>query len=178
MIFTETDLKGAFIIDLEKFEDQRGFFSRAWDTKKFHEFGLNPRIVQCNISFTKKKGTIRGLHYQVYPYEETKLVRCTQGKIFDVIIDLRPNSKTLKKWRSFELSVENHQILYVPEGFAHGFQSLVDNTEIFYQVSQFYHSDSERGIRWNDPFFNIKWPLEITEISQKDNSWNLYHDTQ
>jgi len=176
MIFNQTKLKGAFIIEIEKKEDYRGFFARAWDVKIFEENGLNPNLVQCNISLTKKKGSIRGMHYQKIPHEEAKLIRCTKGKIFDVIIDLRPESETYKKWEAFELSSENYKMLYVPEGFAHGFQSLEDNTEIFYQVSQFYSSGAEKGVRWNDPTFNIKWPLEITEISEKDKNIKDFSD--
>lgn len=168
MIFNHTTLKDAFLIDIEKREDLRGFFARAWDVKEFEQNVSNSNLVQCNISRSNKKGTIRGMHYQKNPHEEAKLIRCTKGKIYDVIIDLRPNSKSYKKWEAFELSSSNYKLLYVPEGFAHGFQSLEDNTEIFYQVSQFYSPGAEIGIRWNDPCFNISWPLEITEISDKD----------
>jgi len=168
MIFNHTTLKDAFLIDIEKREDSRGFFARAWDVKEFEQNVSNSNLVQCNISRSNKKGTIRGMHYQKNPHEEAKLIRCTKGKIYDVIIDLRPNSKSYKKWEAFELSSSNYKLLYVPEGFAHGFQSLEDNTEIFYQVSQFYSPGAEIGIRWNDPCFNISWPLEITEISDKD----------
>jgi dTDP-4-dehydrorhamnose 3,5-epimerase len=168
MIFNETTLKDAFLIDIEKREDSRGFFARAWDVKEFNQSVLNSNLVQCNISRSNKKGTIRGMHYQKSPHEEAKLIRCTKGKIYDVIIDLRPDSISYKKWEAFELGSDNYKLLYVPEGFAHGFQSLEDNTEIFYQVSQFYSPGAEIGIRWNDPFFNINWPLEISEISEKD----------
>ncbi|QUC64784.1 dTDP-4-dehydrorhamnose 3,5-epimerase [Nitrosopumilus sp. K4] len=170
MIFTKTSLPDAFVIELDKKEDTRGFFARAWDAKIFEEHGLNPKISQCNISHTKQKGTIRGMHLQKKPFEEAKLIRCTQGKIFDVIIDLRKDSPTYKQWESFELSSTNFKMLYVPEGFAHGFQSLENHTEIFYQVSQFYSPGSEIGVRWNDPTFNISWPLEVSEISEKDRS--------
>lgn len=168
MIFNHTTLKDAFLIDIEKREDSRGFFARAWDVKEFEQNVPNSNLVQCNISSSKKKGTIRGMHYQKYPHEEAKLIRCTKGKICDVIIDLRPNSESYKNWEAFELSSKNYKLLYVPEGFAHGFQSLEDNTEIFYQVSQFYSPNAETGIRWNDPSFNIIWPLDVTEISDKD----------
>lgn len=170
MIFNKTNLKDAFIIDLDKREDHRGFFARSWDVNVFKENGLNPKIVQCNISHTKRKGTIRGMHYQKSPYEEAKLIRCTKGKICDTIIDLRKSSETYKKWESFELSSSNFKMLYVPEGFAHGFQSLEDDSEILYQVSQFYSPESEKGVRWNDPCFKINWPIEVTEISEKDDS--------
>jgi len=176
MIFKKTNLEDACVIELEKIEDERGFFARVWDSKKFLENDLNPKIVQCNISRSKLKGTIRGLHYQKNPFEENKLIRCTKGKIFDVLLDLRPTSKTFKKYEGFELSEDNHKMVYVPEGFAHGFQTLENNTEVFYQVSQFYSPNSENGIRWNDPAFKIKWPLDVTEISQKDQNWKLFKE--
>jgi dTDP-4-dehydrorhamnose 3,5-epimerase len=175
MKFTETKLKGSFIIEPTKLNDDRGFFTRVWDKKIFHEMGLNSKLEQCNVSLSKKKGTIRGMHYQIEPYQETKLVRCTRGKIYDVIIDLRPNSKTFKEWIGVELTFLNHKILYVPKGFAHGFQSLEDNTEIFYQVSQSYTPNAEKGINWKDDAFNISWPLEPTVISQKDSSWPKFN---
>ncbi len=171
MIFTETKLKGAFTIKLEKHEDERGFFARTWDQKKFEECGLNSKIVQCNISFNKKKGTLRGMHYQISPYEEAKLVHCTKGKIFDVIIDLRSKSETFKEWIGIELCSESHMMFYVPEGFAHGFQTLEDNTEVFYQMSEFYIPEYARGVRWDDPSFQIKWPLKSTIISRNDLSY-------
>ena len=168
MIFTETKLKGLFIIDLEKFEDDRGFFARSWDQHEFRQHALNPKLVQCNVSFNRKKGTLRGMHYQSKPYEEDKLVRCTKGKIYDVIIDLRPTSKTYLQWLGIELSENNHKSLFIPEGFAHGFQTLDDNTEIFYQMSQYYNPKYSKGIMWNDKYFNIKWPIENPIISEKD----------
>lgn len=171
MKFIETKLQGSFIIEPEKLTDNRGFFTRVWDYKIFDAMGLNPKLAQCNVSLSNKKGTIRGMHYQVNPYEEVKLVRCTQGSIFDVIIDLRSNSKTYKEWVGYNLSSQNHKMLYVPEGFAHGFQTLEDNSEIFYQVSQFYTPNAENGIRWDDALFNISWPLKPTVISVKDSSW-------
>lgn len=174
MKFQETKLIGAYIIEPEKFSDERGFFARVWDQKIFDEIGLTSNISQCNISLTKKKGSIRGMHYQINPYEESKLVRCTQGGIFDVIIDLRTDSKTYLQWEGFELSSDNHKMLFVPEGFGHGFQTLVDNVEIFYQVSEFYTPNAEQGIRWNDEKFNISWPLIPTVISKKDSSWLNY----
>jgi len=171
MKFKKTKLEGTYVIELEKQEDERGFFARVWDKKQFQNMGLSYEIQQCSISFNKKKGTMRGMHYQEPPYEEVKLVRCTKGKIFDVIIDLRKNSTTFKKWISVELSAENHKIIYVPEGFAHGFQTLEDNTEVFYQMSQFYNPDSARGVKWDDKAFNIKWPLKPTLLSEKDQSY-------
>jgi len=171
LIFTETELTGSYIIEIEKLEDERGFFARTWDQNLFKKNGLIPDLVQCNISFNKTKGAIRGMHYQIHPYEEAKLIRCTKGKIFDVIIDLRKDSKTFKKWVGLDLSEQNYKMLYVPERFAHGFQTLEDNTEVFYQMSQFYNPDSAQGVRWDDKAFNIKWPLKPTLISEKDQSY-------
>jgi dTDP-4-dehydrorhamnose 3,5-epimerase len=171
MKFIETKLRGAFIITLDRLEDERGFFARAFCRHEFEEHGLNPALLQCNISFNKIKGTLRGMHYQTNPHAEAKLVRCTAGAICDVIIDLRPESPTFKQWFLIQLSEKNHQMLYVPEGFAHGYQTLVQQTEVYYQVSAFYHPASERGIRWNDPAFTIEWPLPITAVSKKDASY-------
>ena len=174
MIFTETTVNDAYIVELDKREDHRGFFARTWDKNEFEEHNLNSNLVQCNVSFSKKRGTLRGMHYQKKPFEESKLIRCTKGKIFDVIIDLRTHSSTFKKWFGVELTQENYKMLYVPEGFAHGFQSLEDNSEIIYQVSEFYTPNSELGIHWNDPAFNITWPIEEKTITEKDNSWKLF----
>lgn len=168
MIFRETKLTGAFIIEPEKLEDQRGFFARAWCEKEFAAYGLNTKLVQCNISFNCKKGTLRGMHYQMAPYEEVKLVRCTQGAIYDVIVDLRPHSPTYRQWVSVELTRENRLMLYIPGEFAHGFQTLLDNTEVFYQMSEFYHPESARGIGWNDPLLGIEWPILKPIMSEKD----------
>jgi dTDP-4-dehydrorhamnose 3,5-epimerase len=171
MIFTETKLKGAFIIEPERQEDERGFFARTFCQEEFKAHGLNPNLVQCSISFNKKKGTVRGMHCQVAPYQETKLVRCTQGAIYDVIIDLRSDSLTFKKWLAADLTAENRRMFYIPKGFAHGFQTLKDNTEVHYQMSEFYHPESFKGIRWDDSTFNVKWPLSSTVISEKDLSY-------
>lgn len=169
MIFTETKLRGAYLLDLDKHEDERGFFARAWCVDEFKKHGLNQHLVQCNISFNKRRGTLRGMHYQGEPYEEAKLVRCTRGALYDVIIDLRRDSPTFKEWFSVELTAQNHRALYVPEGLAHGFQTLVDNTEVFYQMSEFFHPECARGIRWDDPAFGIRWPLpDSLIISEKD----------
>lgn len=168
MIFTETKLRGSFVIEPEKIIDKRGFFARIWDKEIFEKHGLNPRILQSNISFNKKKGTIRGMHYQTTPYEEAKLVRCTKGKAFEVILDLRSSSKTYMQWLGIELSTKNYKMIYVPEGFALGFQTLEDNTELFYQMSEVYMPEFGRGIRWDDPVINISWPLKPTVISKKD----------
>ena len=165
-------MKGAFIIEPEKMEDERGFFARTWDQKEFGAHGLNPRLVQCNTSFNKRAGTLRGMHYQAAPHEEAKLVRCTRGAIYDVIVDLRASSPTFKQWTAVELTAYNRLMLYVPEGFAHGFQTLEDETEVFYQMSEFYHPESARGVRWNDPAFGIEWPVaEKCIISERDNSF-------
>ena len=171
MIFTETKLKGAFIIDIEPREDDRGFFARSWCEDEFKQHGLNPRLVQCNISFNKKLGTIRGLHYQAAPFAEAKVVRCTMGALYDVIVDLRPESPTYKHWVSVELTAENRRGLYIPEDFAHGFQTLMDNTEAFYQMSEFYHPECARGVRWDDPAFGISWPTAPSMISRQDNEY-------
>jgi dTDP-4-dehydrorhamnose 3,5-epimerase len=171
MKFVETELTGAFIVVPERLEDERGFFARTWCRKEFEQHGLNPNMVQCNISFNRKKGTLRGMHYQVFPFEEGKLVRCTMGAIYDVIIDLRPDSKTFIHWIAVELSAENRKMIYIPEGFAHGFQTLENDTEVFYQMSEFYAPEYARGVRWNDPKFNIKWPDDVRIISAKDKNF-------
>jgi dTDP-4-dehydrorhamnose 3,5-epimerase len=174
VIFIETELKGACVIEIEKLNDHRGFFARAWCQKEFEEHNLVSRVKQANVSYNKKKGTLRGMHYQLSPYEETKLVRCTRGSIYDVIIDLRPGSPTYTQWFGVELTAENYKMLYVPENFGHGFQTLEDDTEVTYQVSQFYTPGSERGIRWDDPAFSIVWPSAVQVISDKDKNWPDY----
>lgn len=171
MIFTETKLKGAFVVEPELLEDERGFFARSWCRREFENQGLNPNLVQCNISFNRKKGTLRGMHYQAPPNVEAKLVRCTMGAVYDVIIDLRPDSSTFKQWISVEMTSENRKMIYIPEHFAHGFITLEDNTEVFYQMSEFYAPDSARGIRWNDPAFNIQWPIEAVTLSERDRNF-------
>jgi dTDP-4-dehydrorhamnose 3,5-epimerase len=164
MIFSETKLKGSFLIEPERKEDQRGFFARTWCKEEFEDQGLNSKLVQCSVSFNNKKGTLRGMHFQVSPFEETKLVRCTKGEIFDVIIDLRPESQTFKKYFSVLLNEENRLMLYIPPGFAHGFQTMTDNAEVFYQMSQLYSPEHARGVRWDDPVFGIQWPSEEKRI--------------
>lgn len=168
MIFAQTKLSGAFIIEPEKLEDDRGFFARSWCLREFEAHGLNPRLVQCDISLSKKTGTLRGMHYQLSPFEEAKLVRCTSGSIYDAIIDLRPDSPTFKKHVGLVLTAENHKMLYVPEGFAHGFLTLEDNTEVFYQMSEYYSPEHARGVRWDDSAFGICWPLVPTTVSERD----------
>jgi len=175
MVFEETQLKGAFVIDLKKREDERGFFARTWCRKEFEDHGLNGDLVQSNLSFNTRKGTLRGLHYQVSPYAESKLVRCTKGAICDVIIDLRSSSPTFRHWFGVELTENNYRMLYVPEGFAHGYQTLQDHTEVIYHVSQCYVPNAEYGIRWDDPSFEIEWPMtEGRTISPKDQMWPNY----
>ena len=176
MIFEELRLKGVFKIKLEKLKDERGFFSRSWDKDEFKKYELNTEIVQCNISFNKNKGTLRGLHYQTLPYEEVKLVRCTRGKVYEVMLDLRKESKTYKRWESIELSQYNYDLLYVPKGFALGFQTLEDNTELFYQMSEKYVPEYSRGIHHKDPKFKIDWPLDVQIISERDLSFELFKD--
>ena len=171
MIFAETRLKGAFVIDPERLEDERGFFARTWCQREFRAHGLEVNLVQCSLSYNKEKGTLRGMHYQAPPYEEVRLVRCTRGAIYDVIIDLRPDSHTFKQWTGVELTAGNYHSLYVPQGFAHGFLTLEDNTEVFYQMSEFYVSEYARGIRWNDSAFGIHWPIHAEIISERDQSY-------
>jgi dTDP-4-dehydrorhamnose 3,5-epimerase len=171
MKFVETGLKGAFIITPDLIEDERGFFARIFCRNEFEEYGLNPDLVQSNISFNKIKATLRGMHYQSAPHAEVKLIRCTAGAIYDVIIDLRRESPTFKQWFGIELSEKDHRLLYIPEGFAHGYQTLDPQTEVSYQVSAFYHQPSERGVRWNDPAFGIEWPFSPSVVSKKDGSY-------
>ncbi len=168
MIFTPTDLHGATIVDLDRKQDERGFFARSWCREEFIANGLNPYLVQCNVSFNKKAGTLRGMHYQIRPYEEEKLVRCTAGALFDVIVDLRPTSSTYLRHIGVELTAENRRAMYIPEGFGHGFITLADDTEIFYQMSSFYVPDAQRGVRYNDPAFGIQWPIPIQVVSGRD----------
>jgi len=168
MKFTELDIEGVYIIELEKAEDYRGFFARAWDLEIFEKKGLGSKFVQSNISFNKKKGTTRGIHYQLEPYQEDKFVRCVKGKAFQVTVDLRKNSKTYLKWTSAILTPKNYKMLYCPKGVALGLQTQEDETEIFYQVTNEYKPEYEGLIRWNDSLFNIKWPLTPTVMSEKD----------
>jgi len=168
MIFAETKLKGVFVIEPERIEDERGFFACSWARNEFEQRNLNPQLVQCNISFNPKRGTLRGMHYQEAPYQETKLVRCTRGAIIDVAVDLRVGSPTRHQWVSVELTSDNRYMFYIPEGFAHGYQTLVDDTEIFYQMSEYYHPESARGLRWNDPLLSIEWPFTPNIIAKRD----------
>lgn len=171
MIFTPTPLPGALIIDPERQEDVRGFFVTTWCAREFEAHGLNPRLAQCSVSFNKRKGTLRGMHYQSAPHQEAKLVRCTMGAIHDVIIDLRETSPTYKQSVAVALTAENRKMLYVPEGCAHGFQTLAADTEVFYQISEFYSPDHSRGVRWDDPAFAIAWPPDDRIIIDRDRSY-------
>ena len=171
MMFQQTKLPGVFEIDLDPSRDERGFFARTWCEKEFEAHGLNPRLVQCNASFNHKKGTLRGMHYQDQPFPEAKIVRCTQGAIHDVVLDLRPDSPTFKNWVSVVLTAEKRNMIYVPEGCAHGFLTLEDRTEVFYQMSEFYHPELARGVRWDDPAFQIVWPGTIEVISERDRTY-------
>jgi dTDP-4-dehydrorhamnose 3,5-epimerase len=166
--FVRTTLPGAFRVEMDRLEDDRGFFARSWCAREAEEQALNPRVAQCNVSFNRRRGTLRGMHFQAAPHEEAKLVRCTRGALFDVIVDLRSNSPTFRKWEAFELTEGNGLAIYVPEGFAHGFQTLVDDTEVLYQMSEFYVGASARGVRWNDPTFGILWPLSDPILSARD----------
>jgi dTDP-4-dehydrorhamnose 3,5-epimerase len=168
MIFTETKLHGAYVIAPERYHDERGFFARMWCQNEWAARGLNPRLVQSNVSFNTQRGTLRGMHWQRVPHAEAKLVRCTMGAIYDVIIDLRPDSVTYKQYYTLILTPEDRTMLYVPEGVAHGFLTLLDNTEVFYQMSEFYHPENQTGVRWNDPAFSIHWVDEVRVISPRD----------
>ena len=173
MIFTETKLKGAFLIEPERLEDDRGFLARTFCHEEFKAHGLNPELVQCSVSFNKKKGTLRGMHYQAEPHQEAKLVRCTMGAVYDVIVDLRAESSTFTRWVAVELCAQNRRMLYIPKGFAHGFQTLADDTEVFYQISEFYHPESARGVRWDDLTIGIQWPSKPVCVSDRDRSFPL-----
>jgi len=171
MTFHETKLQGVFEIRIEPLRDERGFFARSWCQTEFKAHGLNPALVQCNISFNGRKGTLRGMHYQLAPYAEAKLIRCTRGAIYDVIVDLRRESPTFKQWVSVVLTAEKRNMAYVPEDCAHGFLTLEDDTEVLYQMSQFFNAESARGARWDDPAFQIAWPHEIAVISERDKNY-------
>ena len=171
MKFHETVLDGAYTIELDKVEDSRGYFARLWCQKEFEAHGLVASIAQASTSFNRKAGTLRGMHYQLEPHQETKVVRCTAGAIYDVIVDLRPDSPTYREWTGVELMPSDGALLYIPAEFAHGFITLKDNTEVSYLMSEFYQPGAARGFRWNDPKFGIKWPVTVHEISDKDASW-------
>jgi dTDP-4-dehydrorhamnose 3,5-epimerase len=178
MIFHETKLAGVFEIQVELKPDERGFFARTWCQREFEVHGLNPSMVQCSVSFNIRKGTLRGLHYQVAPSPEAKLVRCTRGAIYDVVVDLRPESSTFKDWIGVVLTGTDRNMIYVPEGCGHGFLTLEDETEVFYQMSGFYYPELARGVRWNDPTFQIVWPGEVEVISERDRTYPNFEDVQ
>jgi len=171
VIFTPSSLTGAYVIDLEIHEDERGFFARSCCVREFVQYGLRSDFQQCSISFNKHAGTLRGLHYQAAAHAEAKLVRVTHGAIYDVIVDLRPESPTFKRWFALELTAQNRRQLYVPEGFAHGFQTLTENSEVYYQISDPYVPESARGLRWDDPAFGIRWPAGPRVISDRDQQY-------
>ena len=173
MIIARTPLAGVAVIDLERKEDDRGFFARTFDRKEFADAGLEPLVEQCNLSYNHRAGTLRGMHYQVAPATEAKLVRCTAGAVVDTIVDVRPDSPTYLQHFSIELTAENRRSLYVPPMFAHGYQTLVDGAEVAYQVSEAYTPGTERGLRYDDPALGLSWPLPVTTISAKDASWPL-----
>jgi dTDP-4-dehydrorhamnose 3,5-epimerase len=174
MIFTETKLCGAFVMELEKFEDERGFFAHGWSPRELAAHGLEAPSVESAISFNRKKGTLRGMHYQASPHGQIKIVRCTSGAIYDVIVDLRRESPTFKEWFGIELSAANRLMLYIPTEFAHGFQTLEDESELSYHMSHTYVPESATGVRWNDPAFDISWPLPVTVIADRDRSYPDY----
>ena len=177
MIFGETRLKDVVTVDIEPREDQRGFFARTWCRDEFARHGLDVDTAQNSVSINRRKGTLRGLHFQRAPHAETKLVRCVRGAIWDVVVDLRPDSPTFGKWQGFELTAANYRALSVPKGFAHGFQTLADDTEVFYQISTFYAPEAAAGYRYDDPAFAIEWPLPVAAISPKDLEWPRFDPT-
>ncbi len=171
MRFHKTKLAAVLEIELEPKHDDRGFFARTWCADEFRHSGLNPKLVQCSVSFNIRKGTLRGIHYQAAPHEEAKLVRCTRGAIYDVVVDLRPDSPTYKEWVATSLTASNRRMLYVPEGCGHGFLTLEDESEVFYQMSESYHPEFARGVRWNDPALHISWPARVEVISERDRNY-------
>jgi len=178
MIFNQTKLTGVVEIGLELRSDDRGFFARTWCQKEFEGQGLNPRLVQCSLSFNRKRGTLRGMHYQAAPFPETKIVRCTKGAIYDVVLDLRPRSETFKEWIAVTLTANKRNMVYVPEGCAHGFLTLEDETEVLYQMSEFYHPELSCGVRWDDPSFHIAWPETVQVMSGRDRSYPNFEPVQ
>lgn len=169
--FNETPIPGAYLVEIEPLADERGFFARSWCRDEFARHGLNAKLAQCDISYNKKRGTLRGMHCQVAPFPEAKLVRCTMGSIYDVILDLRRDSSTFGRWQAFELSAANHRMLYIPEGVAHGFQTLENDSEVFYQMSEDYHPECAQDVRWDDPAFGIEWPLPDPVLSARDQTF-------
>jgi len=177
MKFSETKIKGAYLLEIQPIRDERGYFSRSFCPDEFKSRGLDFDIVQCNVSYNQKKGTLRGMHYQCAPHEEAKIVSCLQGALYDVILDLRPASETFRQWAAVELSAaweKSHKMVYIPKGCAHGFQTLTDDTVIYYQMADSYHPESARGVRWNDRAFDIIWPLPVRVMSKKDAGYQDY----
>jgi dTDP-4-dehydrorhamnose 3,5-epimerase len=177
VIFRATKMPAVYLVEPERRADERGFFARTWCQQEFAAHGLNPSLVQCNISYNRLKGTLRGMHYQAAPHGEAKLIRCTRGAIYDVIVDLRADSPTFKQWLAAELTADNRSMLFAPEGLAHGFQTLADDTEVFYQMSEFYHPEAARGVRWDDPAFGIRWPLPDPILSDRDRGYAVFEGT-
>lgn len=171
MIFLKTKLRGVYEIYIEAKTDERGFFARTWCQKEFEAQGLSGKFVQSSVSFNARKGTLRGMHYQIAPHEEAKLIRCTKGAVYDVVVDLRSSSPTFKNWIAVVLKSDSRNMIYVPEGCAHGFLTLEDHTEVSYQISEFFHSESARGVRWNDQAFQIAWPVKVEVISERDRTY-------
>ena len=171
MKFAETELKGVFVVDVEPRSDERGFLAVGFNREEFAKHGLDPNVVQCNITYNAKRGTLRGMHFQVKPHEQPKLVRCVRGSVFDVAVDLRPESPTFRKWVGYDLTADNRRMLYIPAGLAHGFVTLEDDTEVIYQMSEVYAPESARGVRWNDPAFGIKWPVKPVVVNERDASY-------
>jgi dTDP-4-dehydrorhamnose 3,5-epimerase len=178
MRFVATEVADVWVIEPDRLEDERGFFARTWDADVFAEHGLSSRFVQSSVSYNRARGTLRGLHYQVAPHEEAKLVRCTSGAVFDVAVDLRVGSETFRHWFGVELSSDNRRALYVPEGCAHGFLTLADDSEVSYQISQFWAPDAGRGVRWDDPAFGIEWPGEVVVMNERDRGYPDFGEAQ
>jgi dTDP-4-dehydrorhamnose 3,5-epimerase len=172
--FEATPIPGAYVVEIERIEDERGFFARTWCAEEFRRMGLNPNITQCNVSFNARRGTLRGMHFQARPHEEAKVVRCTLGSVHDVIVDIRPGSAQFRTTFTVELSAQNRRMLYIPESVAHGFQTLEDQTEVFYQMTESYHPEAAAGFRWDDAAFGIRWPLEVTVISARDRAYPAF----
>lgn len=174
MKFLPTDLAGAYLVELEPIRDDRGYFARTWCRRELARHGLDEQLAQCSLSHNARRGTVRGMHFQRAPHEETKLVRCCRGAIYDVIVDVRPQSPTRGRWQGFELTADNDRMLYIPPGVAHGFQTLADDADVFYMISNWFEPSSAAGVRWDDPAFGIRWPLPVSVISDKDRSYPDY----
>jgi len=174
MIYTPSRIPGAWVIDITRISDARGFFAMTWLPDEMRERGMNPSLAQCNLAFNTRRGTLRGMHFQKAPHAQAKIVRCTRGALLDVVVDLRPDSPTFKQWDGIELTADNRRMLYMPEGIAHGYITLVDDTEAYYHASSPWVREAESGVRWNDPAFAIQWPMPPSVISEKDQGWPLF----